>query len=76
MEGESNDWKSQVHALVGKAATDDEFVNLLLDPRTRPEALKAVGIEPTAENLHEVTHALNHMREVWQAFRGDDRMAS
>lgn len=75
MSAEGKDY-TQLHRLVGRAVEEPEFAARLLDPKERPAALRDVGIDPTPETLHEITHSLNHLRAVYEAFGGDTRLAS
>ncbi|MEX2624682.1 MAG: Os1348 family NHLP clan protein [Acidimicrobiia bacterium] len=48
------DYPSGFSYLVGKAAFDPEFASALTeDP---PQALRSIGIEPTEEMLHALSH--------------------
>ncbi len=67
---------SQIHELVGKAVQEPDFAARLLDREQQAEALREVGIDPTDEVLHELNHSLHHLRQMWEAFGGNYKMAS
>ncbi len=67
--------RSRLHELLGRAISDDDFARRVVDPETRAEALKEVGIDPTPEILHEVSHSIEHLEQVWKSF-GVKPMAS
>jgi hypothetical protein len=52
------DGETKFHALLGRALTDHDFRDALLDPSTRVEALESMGIEATHDVLHAVDDAV------------------
>ena len=62
MEGGSSG--TNFHKLLGRALTDYEFREALMDPEQRAQALESMGIEPTEEVLEALSGAIEALNNL------------
>ena len=51
--------QSRFHGLVGRALTDPEYRERLLDPEQRSEAMQEANVDPTEETLEAIQNAID-----------------
>ncbi len=58
----------EFHALVGRALTDEDFRNRLLDPETQDATLKEVGVEPTPAVKEAIAASHDALKSLHESF--------
>jgi hypothetical protein len=77
MSAESNAENRLLHELLDRALREQDFAERLLDPERQAAALDEMHIKVTPEVLHEVNHAADHLRNLYETFGAGPRpMAS